>query len=93
MGFVSGAKRGFSVAIQGDSASWVFMVALLMGFSENVVFVPNLSSGGTKTGKDGLFQSPKPVVKEKQSQIVDDNRMKAQKMKMIDSSASQVMRV
>ncbi|CAK7337440.1 unnamed protein product [Dovyalis caffra] len=58
--FVSGAKRGFSVAIHGGSSNWVF--------SGNAGSVPNLSSRGTNAGKDGLPQSPKPVVQEKKSQ-------------------------
>lgn len=71
--FVSGAKRGFSVAIHGGSANWVF--------SGSAGSEPDFSPKAANTGKvitgsdsvpvskDGLPQSPKPVAQEKKNQV------------------------
>jgi len=59
--FVSGARRGFSVAIHGGSANWVF--------SGNAGSDPNFSLRGANSGKEGFPHSSKPVVQENKSQV------------------------
>ncbi|KAJ9183933.1 hypothetical protein P3X46_007727 [Hevea brasiliensis] len=71
--FVSGAKRGFSVAIHGGSVNWVF--------SGSAGSEPDFSPIAANAGKvitgsdsvtvniDGLPQSPKPVAQEKKNQV------------------------
>nr|XP_034913376.1 auxin-responsive protein IAA27-like isoform X1 [Populus alba] len=59
--FVSGAKRGFSVAIHGGPANWVF--------SGNAGSDPNFSLRGANSGKEGFPHSSKAVVQENKSQV------------------------
>lgn len=54
-------KRGFSVAIHGGSANWVF--------SGNAGSDPNFSLRGANSGKEGFPHSSKPVVQENKSQV------------------------
>ncbi|KAJ6914087.1 auxin-responsive protein IAA27-like isoform X4 [Populus alba x Populus x berolinensis] len=58
--FVSGARRGFSVAIHGGPANWVF--------SGNAGSDPNFSLRGAHSGKEGFPHSSKAVVQENKSQ-------------------------
>ncbi|KAF2303941.1 hypothetical protein GH714_024780 [Hevea brasiliensis] len=72
-----GAKRGFSVAIHGGSANWVFSGSpgSEPDFSPRAANAGKVITGSDSVpvSKDGLPQSPKPIAQEKKNQILGVN--------------------